>query len=205
MGDDESGASAHQVTQALLYQRFGLGVQAAGGFVQNEDARVGQNRAGDGNALFLFSGKFHTAFADQGVVFFLEMFREFVDAGDAASGHDIFFRSTGSRVGNVFANGAVEKKSFLQHHAQLHAVGFQANRREVEAVNQDAPLRWFIKSGNQTDQGGLSGSGRADQRGNGAGFGIEADAVENFFIGFVRKMHVLKFDTAHDATQRDGA
>src|ERR1700738_2220426 len=84
VGDDEGGASAHQVTQAFLDQRFGFGVQAAGGLVQNQNARVGQNCAGDGNALLLSAGKLDPTFPDQRVVFFLEVFREFVDASDAA-------------------------------------------------------------------------------------------------------------------------
>ena len=43
----------HQVAQALLDQRLGFGVEAGGGFVQDQNARIGQNGARDGDALAL--------------------------------------------------------------------------------------------------------------------------------------------------------
>ena len=51
--DHEGGASLHQVREAFLDGGFGFGVEAGGGFVQNQDARVGQDGAGDGDALAL--------------------------------------------------------------------------------------------------------------------------------------------------------
>src|SRR5271155_192104 len=56
VGDDESGAPTHQVAQALLDERFGFGVEARSGLVENQDARVGQDGARDGDALALASG-----------------------------------------------------------------------------------------------------------------------------------------------------
>src|SRR5262252_6566723 len=53
MGDDKSCAAAHEVGQALLDERFGLGIEARRGFVQDQDARLGKNRTGDRDALLL--------------------------------------------------------------------------------------------------------------------------------------------------------
>src|SRR5712692_6378586 len=96
MRDDESSAAAHEVAQPLLNERLGFGIEAGSGFVENEDARIGENGAGDGDALFLSAGKSYAAFPHDGVVFFLEGFGEFVDAGDMAGGENLFFAGFGT-------------------------------------------------------------------------------------------------------------
>jgi hypothetical protein len=49
--DDERRAPAAQPRERLLDERLALRVERAGGLVEDEDARVGQQRAGDGDAL----------------------------------------------------------------------------------------------------------------------------------------------------------
>src|SRR5208337_85448 len=136
--DNEGGAAAHQVTQPLLNERLRFGIKTGRSFVENQDARVGQDGAGDGDALLLAAGKLHAAFPDHGVVFLLERFREFIHTRDAAGRKDLFLGGVGPGVGDVFANGAVEQKRLLQHHAQLRAIGAEANSRKVGAIHQDA-------------------------------------------------------------------
>ena len=53
VGDDEAGAAVHQAQQRFLDSGFGARVHAGGGLVQDEDARVGQDGAGDGQQLTL--------------------------------------------------------------------------------------------------------------------------------------------------------
>ena len=48
---------------------FGLRVDGGKGIVEDEDARIANDRAGDGAALFLSAGERDAAFADDGVVF----------------------------------------------------------------------------------------------------------------------------------------
>src|SRR5579863_794990 len=45
--DDESRAAPHQVRETLLDHRFRFGIEAGGGFVQNEDSRVREYRPCD--------------------------------------------------------------------------------------------------------------------------------------------------------------
>src|SRR2546427_3756489 len=62
--DANRGAPPHQFLQRLLNGPLGFGVQRAGGFVEDQDGRVPQDRPGDGQALALAAGKLHAAFAD---------------------------------------------------------------------------------------------------------------------------------------------
>jgi hypothetical protein len=65
MGDDEAGAAGHEVLQAPLDEPLALGVEIAGRFIENEDARVGEDRAGDGDALALTAAELDAALADE--------------------------------------------------------------------------------------------------------------------------------------------
>ena len=48
VGDDKGGTAVHEAQQPLLDLLLGARVHAAGGLVEDEDARVGQDGAGDG-------------------------------------------------------------------------------------------------------------------------------------------------------------
>ena len=64
VGDDDAGASVHQVFQSLLHQMFAFVVECAGGFVQKQDGCVFQDGAGDGYALALSARKLSAVDAD---------------------------------------------------------------------------------------------------------------------------------------------
>ena len=68
VGDDEARAAFHQRGQAGLDHPFAFGVEVAGGLVEDEDLRVGQDRAGDGDPLPLAAAELHAALADERVV-----------------------------------------------------------------------------------------------------------------------------------------
>jgi hypothetical protein len=53
VGDDEAGPPRHQTEQRLVDAGFGARVDAAGCLVEDQDRRVGDNRTGDGQKLFL--------------------------------------------------------------------------------------------------------------------------------------------------------
>jgi hypothetical protein len=58
----------HQVLQGILHQALALGVEGAGGLVQQQQRRVAQDGAGHGDALALAAGQAHAALAEEGVV-----------------------------------------------------------------------------------------------------------------------------------------
>ncbi len=80
-GDDEGGAPAHHGVERLLDQILGLHIHAGGGVVEDQDARVEQEGAGDGDALLLAAGERDAALADPGVVAVGEAADEVVERG----------------------------------------------------------------------------------------------------------------------------
>ena len=83
VGDDDGGASCSSRSQALLDQGFGDGVDIGGGLVQDEDARVGQDGAGDADELALADGEVDAAFQDPGLVALRQGADKFVGVGQA--------------------------------------------------------------------------------------------------------------------------
>ena len=79
--DHDHGAVLHQVGQRLLHQHFRFGVEMRGGFVQNQDGRVLEQGAGDGDALPLAAAQPHAAVADHRLVAFRQALDEFVRQG----------------------------------------------------------------------------------------------------------------------------
>ena len=68
--DNNTGPPCHHTLKGILNKRFRFAVQAAGGFIQNKDARIFQYHTRECDALLLAAAQPVTAFAHDGVVFF---------------------------------------------------------------------------------------------------------------------------------------
>ena len=64
MGEDESRAALHQPVERGLDDRLVLRVHRGERFVEDQDRRVAQQRAGDGDALALPAGELDAPFSD---------------------------------------------------------------------------------------------------------------------------------------------
>ena len=64
VGDDEGGAAFHHLIERLRDARLGYRIERARRFVENQDRRVFEQRAGDGEALALAAGEEPAALAD---------------------------------------------------------------------------------------------------------------------------------------------
>ena len=68
VGDGDDRPPFHQAVELLLDRRLDLRVERAGRLVEDEDRRILEEEAGDGDALALAAGELHPALADMGVV-----------------------------------------------------------------------------------------------------------------------------------------
>ena len=112
-------------------------VEGAGGFVEDEIGRRGDERAGDGEALFLAAGEFDAAFADFGVVFFRKGFDKFSGASGGGGFLNGFKVGVGLSVGDVFGNGFIKKHWFLGDDADEATEIFFAHFFNVKSVDFD--------------------------------------------------------------------
>ena len=80
MGDDERGAAGEQAVERFANQQLGFGVHAGGGFVENQEARIVRQRAGEADQLALADGKSRAALVDAGVHAFWQGANEIAEA-----------------------------------------------------------------------------------------------------------------------------
>src|SRR5262252_7667318 len=64
MSNDKSRAAFHEIGEAALNHSFRLRVKRVGGFIENEDAWIGQDGPGDRNSLPLAAGELDSTLAD---------------------------------------------------------------------------------------------------------------------------------------------
>ena len=91
VGDDDRGAPLHQPIQRLLHKLFRFTVQRAGGFVEQENARVFEDGARDRQPLPLTTAQFDTPFPDDGVIAIGRLHNKGVSIGRLSGGDDFGF------------------------------------------------------------------------------------------------------------------
>ena len=188
-----SRAAFHQFVQRGLHGAFGFGVERAGGFVEDENRRVLQNRAGDGEPLALAAGERHAFFADDGVKTVRLFHDEIVGVGMARGGDDFIARCTGPAQFDVPADGVVEQDGFLGDDGDLISQIARGDAADVHAADaDDAPLR-VIKSQEQIGERGFAGAAGADERDELAGLDLQLDVVQRDFFA-VGKMDVVELN-----------
>src|ERR1700748_1023634 len=78
----KNSTALHQEIETALNQGFGFGIERAGGFIKDEDTRIGQNGPRDRNALTLATGKSDTTLTNDSFVLVRQTLRELIDTGD---------------------------------------------------------------------------------------------------------------------------
>ena len=89
VGDEDGGASLHDLAEMVEDFVFGVGVDAGEGVVEDQDAGAAEEGAGYGGALLLASGEGDAALAYRGVVAFGETFYVLGDVGGFGGGLDV--------------------------------------------------------------------------------------------------------------------
>ena len=110
MGDDERRAALHQLGKPALDHRLRFGIERTGGFVENEDARLGQESPCNRQPLPLPAAELHPALTHDGVVSLREALCKLVDARRAAGKLKLLLGRAGPREKDVLANRAIKEK-----------------------------------------------------------------------------------------------
>ena len=109
VGDGDDGSSAHEFAGGFFKQGFGFGVERGGGFVEDQDRRVFEKGAGEGEALGLSAGEAGAAFPDDGFVFLWQRFDEVLQARGVGGLNYFFVGRVRFAEADVFGDGCVEE------------------------------------------------------------------------------------------------
>jgi len=178
VGDDDAGAVGEDALERLLDELFRFAVEAAGGFVKDQDARVAQDNAGQGNALFFAAAEAVAALADDGVVTIRQAGDEIVDVGGLRCLLNLVLGGVRTGKADVDGDGVVEQEGFLGDHTDMGCEGIEGEITQVVVVNADAALLGIIQARDEIGQRGLAGAAGADKRGQLAGLDREVDVLE---------------------------
>jgi hypothetical protein len=130
----------HEPVQGCLHYAFRLGIQGAGGFVEDEDGGIFQDGTGDGKTLTLAAGKGDAAFADKSVITPRLFHDEIMGVGGARGGNDFLVGRVGPANKDVVADGVIEQHDFLRDHGDLPAQVVCGYLTDIHAIDPHRTL-----------------------------------------------------------------
>ena len=203
MSDDEDRAPLTDLRHVLLNDGLGLIVQRARRFIEDQDARIRDQRPGNRDPLALPTRERAAVLSHQRVIAFRQFQNEFVRAGQRGRLHHRLHPQPRIGQRDVVAHGQVEEKILLQHDADLPAQPRRIHLREVHSVHQNtAPLR-HIEPLKQLRNRTLAGPGPPDKPNHSARRHGERHLPEHLrTVRAIAKGHVLEHDVSMDLGQR---
>ena len=180
--------------------RLGVDVDVRGRLVEHEDARVGDQRAGERDELALAGGELGAALADLGVVAVLQRDDEVVGADRPRGVLDLLRRGVDAAERDVVADRAAEQERLLGHDPHLRAQRGRRHVAQVVAVDEDAAGGRVVEARDELGQRRLAGAGRADQRDRLAGRHGQVDVAQRLALA-VGEDDVIERDLAAQPRQ----
>ncbi len=183
MGDHQRSTALHNGFEGFLNEGFVLGIEGAGGFVEQQQAGVAHDGAGDGDALALAAGKAHAFFAQVGVEPIGQGFDEGEGGGGLRGGAHFFIRRVGLAGADVGPGIGGEDDGVLRHHADMAAPLARVEGADIVPIDaDDAELR-VVKTQQQLEEGGFTGTAGADDGHRLARLDAEADIAQRGDVG----------------------
>ena len=201
--DDQHGPAGDEQAERILHRGLALGVERAGGLVEDEDRRGAQEGAGDGDALLLAAGEQGAAFTDDGVVALRQVDDELVRVRVAGGGQDSFARRRGVAEQQVVKDGVVEEHRFLRDEGDVAPQVGEAHLAHINPVNGDAAGGDLEETRHEVGEGALARAARADERADGAGGDGGGDMAEGGCLA-VGEGDVVEGDVAAQALDGRG-
>ncbi len=178
MGDEDDGLLALFVDlqQLVLQHLAGHRVERGKGLVEQDHIRVVGQHSGDGDALA------HAARERIGVLVLKALEADHLDKAAChlqalGLGNALHLQAEGDVV---YHREPGEKRVLLEHHAAV-----RIDLVDLAAVDDDAPGRGLVKTGDEVEQGGFAAARGAQQHDEFALFNLQIDAIERLEITVV--------------------
>ena len=196
MGDDQRGAALRQLGQRALDGHFGGGIERRGGFVEDEDRRVLEEDAGDGDALLLSARELDAALAYHRIEPVGQARNHLVETGAPRRFHHRLVTGPELTIGDILANGAAEQEHILLHDADLAAQGRLRHVPDVDAIDRDRAAVELVEARQERAERGLAGAGGTNDSHGLAGLDGQAHPVEHLAAVLIAEADVVEDDIA---------
>src|SRR5215468_11283414 len=197
--DDEHCAAAGKLRHILLNDPLALIVERARRLVEDQDARVGNKRACDGQTLALAAGQAGAPLAHNGVVTIGKLKDEIMGAGRLCGRNDPFDRHRPVCQRDVVAHRAIEQDALLQHYADLTTQPGWIDHAEINTVDQNPPTLRHVEPLDQLGERAFAGARWANNAHDLSGRYPKINVVQHLRpVDPVAKRNVLECDVALD-------
>ena len=198
VGDDDRRAAAQQPVESALDEDLRRPVDVRRRLVEDEDARIGEERPRDRDQLALACRQAGAALAHRVCEPGVEAARDPVDADRLRHvGHHLV-RRLGPREADVVGDRPREQERILQDDPELAAVRAQLQLAQVVAVHADRAVVRVVEAADELRGRGLAAARLADEREAAAGRNVDVDRVQHRLLA-VREGDAIDVQVALDA------
>src|SRR5437588_1837994 len=158
----EGRRSVDQPLQRVTYCLSRRRVQTGRRFVEQENRRSPNERAGDGESLTLSAGKRCSALAEDRVEAVRQLSDELAQAGGLGGVPQLFVRRLGAPVADVLCDRETEQHGLLLHERHLLANRLKREAAQVVSVDHDAARYGIEETRNEVQERGFPAARRPD-------------------------------------------
>ena len=195
MRDHQRRARLRHFVQRGLDFLFRAAVKRRCRFVKQEDRRLLQDGAGNGDPLLLAARQLQTPFTDHGFIPVRQCLDEPVNGGHARGGLDLVRGGAGATIADVVADGGVEHHRILRNHADRRAHRGLRDLGQVLPVDPHGTGLRIVEAEQQPRNGRLPRSAWPDDGHPLALRHFKADAAQDRAV-LIGEVHILETDRA---------
>jgi hypothetical protein len=162
VGRVQASAFGARFAQAAQYGRFGLGIERARTIVEQQDGRIADDCARQGESLALAAGQSRAAVADRRFKAQRHAGNEVVQSGHLQRLFEFELPGIGPSVNQVRTQGALEKRTVLRHKEGRTPQVRQAKSTDIFAVNANGTVTSIVEARDQSEQCAFTGPAAAE-------------------------------------------
>ncbi len=205
VGDDDRRPPALDRFQRVEDFRLGPRIERAGRFVQDQDRRVFQQRAGDGNPLLFAARQVQPSFADPRLEPVGQALDEAADRRAARRSRHLFRARALAAIGDVVADRVVEQHGILRDDADRGAQARLRHLCNILPVHGHAPAGQVVETVEDARERRLARPRRPDHRHRLSRCDDQVDALQYVAVGIIAEADILEPHLAPLDGQRRGA
>ena len=192
MCDHQHGFALGKLSKGCLHLCFIVRVGKSGGLVKQQDGRIFQHGAGNGNALLLAAGQIHAFCANDGMDALRELFHDIHALCSFQRRQHLGFGGLRSAQPDVVQNAALEQAAVLEHKGDgVHQL-FLGDVPHIRSAHPDAAALHIKEPANQVCQCGFAAAGGANESHHLTRLNFQRNALDNIRFAIIAEMHILQ-------------
>ena len=205
--DDDDGSSGENPPELRLDAALGLRVDRGERVVEDEDAGIEGERAGECGALALPPGEHHAALADEGVVALRQVCDVARQLCSLRGAPDVLAGRVGRQaVGDVRVDRQRKEEGVLRNHGDRLPQPWQRDLIHVDPVDEDLRVPDLVNPRDHRGEGRLPGADGSDDTQGRSGRDHQRHVVEGILatVRSVRERQATELDPAVQLAGVDG-